>query len=441
MKSGIVSDRAEPYQKNPLNGLGGYISKNWKYLLAAGIAIPALAIGVAGKKMHITDWDVYSALTERPAVTVVDNNAGRYDGGIKLPDGSTVTLAPATVTPTQKPEPKVLKSEDGLASVECVSTSNCTQEELQKYLNDVHTLSTGDQPVKGVIADSYVYADGKLVKQDGKKVLLSWRRDYAPAAGGEIAVEVEYGQLSADAINSLSENLGEAYNSLLSTFNPSKKPNAYVSISQDGKRANITVDAGLDLSRLAGARDLNSAWRPWHVTDDLGQIKYEMGTNFDMAFGYANPDDVFLREFLGQWASGGTSEKYSRWRLEQFSAGKAYSQQKPDSFQQTELGVDVDIALKKEGFDNLLFSKLMQRIEGKKVRWEQFKTEADAVAGRHLETLDYIDQGVKLWRESKNKTSSIHPSGIGKGNKSIIWKQQRDEFERKALARVRSYKI
>ena len=69
--------------------------------------------------------------------------------------------------------------------------------------------------------------------------------------------------------------------------------------------------------------------------------------------------------------------------------------------------MDIEVALRSEGLTRSQISDVLRNLEGKHANWEQFKAEADAVAGRHLTTLDYVDKGVELWRNSQ-KTSSLN---------------------------------
>lgn len=433
----LVSDSARADRQSYAPGkqwhdkAGEYVAKHWKYLLAVGIAVPAIAIGTAGKKMHITNWDVYSALTERQAVAVTENNAGKYDGGIKLPDGSTVTLTPtATATPTvkatpepAKPAPKYyLQSDDGLARIEF---PGLTEEQAKPYLDKIHQQAQKE----GAKFYGALTPEGKLLRNGFQSERLVIDKECWPCDSSDVQRIVDGDEKT--------EGLKGIYERVMSLFNPSKPVSIHFGISADGTKGNVRYFGEGKTLETVRRQDSNG----YNWTSNHSQLAYELGVEIDRKMGYTNVDDVFLSEFLGQWASVDNSKKYSdyvKWRTDEFSSGKAYSQQKPHTFQQTQLGVDIDVALRAEGLTNQQIGGVIKSLEGKRATWEQFKAEVDAVAGRHLQTLDYIDQGVKLSRESRNQKQSYNPIGKGTAYASMsqTWKDAERAFANKQKSRL-----
>ncbi len=334
------------------------------------------------------------------------------------PTPTTNTTTPATTYPTVTvtPEPtqtpivtttplnRYLESPDKLASVECFAEAGCAPEELQKYMDAVYPLSAGGKRVNAVVSDRYKWVDNQLVKQNEKVFQLAAENDYDPADGGVVRVEWEYENGDASKMDWLTRKSGDVYNFVADTMPSSRKPDIYVTVSKDGARSNITV---LSRSPTNELRKSMTTSYSWHFEEDMSQMAYEMGVTFNRALGYTKEDNAnaFLSEFWGVRAMTRNAPN--------MGLGKTLDEEKAliertrfsyssngDSFQQTKLGADIYRALA-VGIGDSGLIQLAQKLEGKRATWEQFKSEADAVAGRHLEFLDYIDSGVKLFRESQ----------------------------------------
>lgn len=276
--------------------------------------------------------------------------------------------------------PQIYFSDDRLASIDC---GGCSQEEAQPYLDQVHRQAVAERAqFNGIVSDAYEYVDGKLVKKGGKKLLRT-----AEGNDGLVRVELECPPCDSETLKALTAKAEGAYDFIITAMQPSRKPGLYVTVSQDGRRANVTYHN--DRDHIATLRQSQTAFYPWHITDDFSQMTYEIAVKIDATLGYSG--EGFLSDFWGnsmQWRRLG---KIPDRKIGDYSKDRS----------QAGLGQEVHIALTMEGFDDSKFRQLAQRLESKYATWEQFKAEADAVAGRHLTTLDLIDQSVRLWRTQR----------------------------------------
>ena len=361
------------------------------------------------------------------------------------------TAAPTAQAPTAKPvvpsAPRYfIESPDGLARIDF---PGLTEADARPFIDFAYQKAkTENAKFYGVVTGSYTYVDGRLVKQEGKKLLRQVER-------GNVIVELECPPCDYEALNALTTRVAGDYKFILDAMQPSKSLGLYVTVSPDGQRFNVTYF--LDRINLTNSRTSMTAFdnASGHLDPSSNQMLYKGTLAIDNALGYSG--EGFLFEF---WAHRNTervkqdkglvlmglSYQGRPWiTLDEAKTWTdktnfSYSSTVRDSFNQVKLGLDVYTALMTEGFNDSMFRQLAQGTEGKRVSWEQFKAEADAVVGgRHLATLDYIDEGIRLWRVSQkqsfNTTNSVE-------NKTVKerWKQQRGTFEGRMLARAKSYR-
>lgn len=302
--------------------------------------------------------------------------------------------APATPKPAPPPPPKprpkgFLKSDDGLASVECV---RCSVEEEQRYLDKAHSQAlTESTPFNAIVAEAYAYVDNKLVKQAGKKLFR-----IMDARDGSMRIEWECGPCDAGTLGSLRRRIEDAYQSLAARMAMSVKPNLFISVSSDGRSFNVT--SFTDKLQLNGKRPSLAAAYPWHVGDQR-ELLHDMFIALNGIVRYTRED--FVAESLAIWNSESIGNEQYISRMQQLRAGKAYSPGDPVSFDKVTLGTDILIALRYEGFGHPMVEGLVRQIEGKNVNWKQFKEAAKAVAEREVVTLNHVDRGIALWRSQK----------------------------------------
>lgn len=298
--------------------------------------------------------------------------------------------APATPRPTPpppKPRPKgFVKSDDGLASVECL---RCTVEEEQRYLDKVHGQALAESsPFNAVVGDAYAYVDKKLVKQEGKKLFR-----IVDAGDGSIRIEWECGDCDAGTLGSLRRRIEDALKALAARTAMSTKPNLFISVSSDGKSFNLT--SFTDKRQLNAKRPSLMAAYPWHMGDQR-ELLHDMFIALNRIVRYTRED--FVAEALAIWNSESIGNEQYNSRMQQLRSGKAYAASDPVSFDMVTLGTDILIALRSEGFGHPMVATLVQQIEGKNVNWKQFKEAATLVAEREVPTLNQIDRGIALWR-------------------------------------------
>jgi hypothetical protein len=190
----------------------------------------------------------------------------------------------------------------------------------------------------------------------------------------------------------LTDKFAEAYKSVIEGFKPSKLPKMWVTVSPDGKRAGLAVYNGV----------VGKGWRSgmtnyeegWYVTDDMRQIKYEIGVDIDRAFmHYSDKYEAPLMEFWGNYSSMKDLPDMGMSPIE-----RSYLQRYSKDRSQAGLGTDILAALLTDGFSKQDFIQLAQKSEGTNSKWEQFKQIADSIADRHLPTLDRIDSEMSMWR-------------------------------------------
>lgn len=298
--------------------------------------------------------------------------------------------APATPKPTPpppKPRPKgFVKSDDGLASVECL---RCTVEEEQRYLDKTHSQAlTESTPFNAIVAEAYAYVDNKLVKQGVKKLFR-----IIDASDGSMRIEWECGPCDAGTLGSVRRRIEDAYKALAARMAMSTKPNLFVSVSSDGKSFNVT--SFTDKRQFNTKRPSLTAAHPWHMGDQR-ELLHDMFLALNRIVRYTRED--FVAESLAIWNSESIGNEQYNSRMQQLRSGKAYSASDPVSFDKVTLGTDILIALRSEGFGHPMVASLLQQIEGKNVNWKQFKEAAKQVADREVPTLNRIDRGISLWR-------------------------------------------
>jgi|GEM_PF-775094 len=309
------------------------------------------------------------------------------------------TQQPPVTTPKPTPVPKprgFIKSDDGLASVEC---QPCSPVELQRYLERVHkqALSEG-KPFSAIVVNAYTYVDNKPVKQEGKKLFrITENKDTS------VRIEWECGTCDARLLESLLQRIENFSKSVMTITSPSKKVVFFLTVSVDAKKFNITLLS--DKSQLPAKRPAMTTDYQWSL-DNSTELEYRTMLAFNSAMRYTRED--FIAGWLAIWISKGMSDEQYASRLTVLKSGKAYSVN-VDSFNKTILAVDLMVALKAEGFNLEKLTMLIKMIEGKNVSWKQFKDTAKRMTGKELPTLNNIDKGVELWIKwtaSHNQPSS-----------------------------------
>ncbi|MBI2076302.1 MAG: hypothetical protein HYT72_03595 [Candidatus Aenigmarchaeota archaeon] len=285
--------------------------------------------------------------------------------------------APATATPAPKYFiENFIETADGLARIEF---PGLTEAEAKPYLESAHQQALREN------------AKFNAVLTPEKQL---WR--YTDT--DERRLELQCPPCDNETMYWIDSKLQEAYNFIADKQGVSRRPKLFITVNNVAKDGDIGR-AAIDFYDRPTRRDKDKSF-PWHVNKDFGQMVYEMTGAFDDALGYTG--EVFLSEFWGMRNSslwlGGPKKESTMDDLKHYDRAP---------FEQQAIGVGIYASLYLEGFTEQQITQLAQRLEGKKARWEQFKAEADAVAGRHLSALDRIDYGVKGFREGRKKTSAV----------------------------------
>jgi hypothetical protein len=286
---------------------------------------------------------------------------------------------PSINRPAERPAPtSYWESSDNLARIEF---PGLTEEDAKPFIDAAYNKAQAE----GKRFDGIV-AGGRM--QRVKTVAYGQVR-VEQDCGPSIALKCDEATLSKIAAQS-----EEARKFIMDTLKPTKEKGIYVTVSADGQRANVTYfDEDRYPNHVNMLRDSATKFYPWHVEDDWDQMTWESAVRIAQGLEYTS--EGFLDDF---WGATMTQIKGG---LKGGSYTGGYSVNRSVSG----LAANISNALVKEGFDAPKFTQLAQRLEGTNARWEQFKAEAGAVAGRHLPTLDLLDNEVKLYRI--HETSSV----------------------------------
>ncbi|MBI2076129.1 MAG: hypothetical protein HYT72_02685 [Candidatus Aenigmarchaeota archaeon] len=311
--------------------------------------------------------------------------------------------APATSTPTPK---YFIETADGLARIEFPGLTEADATPFidgayQKAQTESETRGTR-VPFNGVVTKG-ILCDGRGCPEAGTKFYnpdsVRLQREKT-GAGGKVRVELDCGPVTAlqcdDAtLSRVTTQSEEAYRFIMETLKPTKDVGIYVTVSADGKRANVTyflTDMHLNVGRKS-----QTSFYPWHVTGDFGQMTHETAASVGDALELVS--EAFLGDFWGgyvDWKRNGS--KTTNTRIGDYMRDRSVPA----------LGYEVRLALTTDGFTDAQFTQLAQRLEGTNARWERFKAEAKVVAGKDLPTLNskILDDEVQLYRQIDGKKSA-----------------------------------